>query len=112
MAICCTRCGEELTAPKFHDGRPYGFSCYEVITGGKKSKDKRRFVKVDPVDPIPETGYFSLRVSYQGKVYQIGGVLRDANGGLHSQLAEFGRDGEIYLVTHDRKGSPIWKSIP
>lgn len=111
MSCFCTRCGEELTAPKFHDGKPYGFSCYEVVTG-KKSKDKRKFVQVEPVEPLPEAKAFPLRVKHLGKVFYLGGTFRDTENKLHNSLAEFTDTGSVFMVTHDRKGSPIWKSIP
>lgn len=112
MAICCTRCGEELTAPKFHNGRPYGFSCYEVISG-KKSKDKRKFVHVELLEPLPEMKAFPLKVIYQGKVFHLGSTFRDlVENKPHNSLAEFGDDGSVFMVTHDRKGVPIWRSIP
>ena len=111
MAIFCTRCGEELTAPKFHNGKPYGYSCYAVITG-KKSQDKRQFVEVDLLAPLPELNYFPLVVRYQGKRYNLGGTFRDVAGKPHNSLAEFGADGQVYMVTHDRKGKCIWESLP
>lgn len=107
----CTRCGEELTAPKFHNGYPYGYSCYEIVAG-KKSKDKRQFVIAELIEPLPSSNYFPLTVSYNGKRYNLGTVLRDTEGKLHSPLAEFGSNGFIYMVTHDRKGKALWKSIP
>ena len=110
MSIFCSLCGEELTAPKFHNGKPYGYSCFAKITG-KKSRDKRQFVSASIAGDIPSTGSFPLTLEYNGKRYRIGCVLRDANGKLHSQLAEFGSDGSVYMVTHDRAGKPIWKNI-
>lgn len=43
----CARCGELLTAPTFHQGKPYGYTCYEVVTGLKAKKSKEKWIEVD-----------------------------------------------------------------
>lgn len=109
MACFCTRCGEELTSPKFHNGRPYGFVCYEKVAG-KKSSDKRQFVQVELVSELPAIRG-PVKVSYNNRTYNLGLCLRDTEGRLHSNLAEFGVDGDIFMVTHDRNGNQIWKNL-
>lgn len=110
MSIFCSCCGEEVTAPKFNNDLPYGYSCYEKLFG-KKPTDKRKFVEVKLVGEFPtEINYFPISVEYNGKRYRIQGVIRDTEGKLHSQLAVFG-ENSIYMVTHDKKGKAIWSSI-
>lgn len=111
MSILCTRCGEELTALKFHNGKPYGYSCHEIIAG-KKFNDKRQFVKIDEVigGTIEGISYFPLTVRYNNRNYYLGATYKDSNGKFHNQLAEFSDDGSIYMVTHNKKVQPIWKN--
>lgn len=109
MTTYCQRCGEELTAPKFHNGKPYGFSCYEVITG-EKPRDKRKFVEAEIFEQLPEK-HGSIRLKVSGKIYRLGGCFKDTSGKFHSTLAEFNENNtKAWLVTHDRKGNPIWGS--
>lgn len=70
MYILCARCGEELTAPKFFNGKPYGYSCYAVVAGKSAKKDKSQYVKVELVESFPDTQRFELIVSYKGKKIQ------------------------------------------
>jgi hypothetical protein len=108
MMCLCTRCGEELTAPKFYNGHPYGYSCYERVAGAKP-RDKRKFVKADTVE-IPAANTFELKLVVNGERYPIT-AYRDTNGKCHSSRAVFGDNGEVYLITHDRKGKPMWASF-
>ena len=108
----CTRCGEELTTPKYHNGYPYGYSCYEIVAG-VKSKDKRKYVQVELLAPLPDSPRFELIVQYQGKKYNLGIAYRSVDTGKpHNPLCFFASDNNIYMVTHDAKGKAIWKSIP
>lgn len=93
----CTRCGEELTAPKFYKGYPYGYSCYEIVAG-KKSKDKRQYVIVELTAPLPDSPRFELKVLYQGTRYNLGITYRDVNGRPHNRYAIFGADNNIYMA--------------
>ena len=104
----CNRCGEQLTAPKFHNGYPYGYSCYEIVAG-EKPRDKRKFAKADPAE-IPSSVRFNLKLIVNGKRYSIA-VYRDTQG----KLQTFGRaifcdNGDVYLVTHDQKGKALYKN--
>ena len=48
MDIQCHRCGEVITAPYFHEGKPYGYSCIKVVNPTvKKNKHKEHWVKAD-----------------------------------------------------------------
>lgn len=38
--IRCTCCQAELTAPQFHKGRPYGYTCITKVSGQKRTKVK------------------------------------------------------------------------
>jgi len=45
MNIVCHRCGEELTAPHFHNGKPYGWTCIKLVNpSAKKDKSANRWI--------------------------------------------------------------------
>lgn len=50
MNMHCHCCGEEITAPKFNAGNPYGWACYSKLFG--KSKQGVRYVPVEGVRVI------------------------------------------------------------
>lgn len=54
-AICCTLCGEQLTAPSFFKGQPYGWSCIEKVNPNKIKRSYQGEYK--------ETNYVILRGS-------------------------------------------------
>lgn len=46
----CALCGEFLTQPYFHNGKPYGYSCInKVLPVGKKAKKTDRFQKAEDI---------------------------------------------------------------
>ena len=46
----CALCGEFLTQPYFHNGKPYGYSCInKVLPAGKKAKKADRFQKAEGI---------------------------------------------------------------
>ena len=47
LGLTCTCCGADITAPKFWKGKPYGFSCYAVVSGEGKYKKGDTFAKID-----------------------------------------------------------------
>jgi hypothetical protein len=111
MSCYCTRCGEEITAPKFHNGKPYGYTCYEAVSGKKaKANDKSQYVKAEVVGELPEK-YGPVKVVYNGRTYHLGSCYRDCDGVLHGSLAIFNSENEVYMLTHDKKGKPLWKTI-
>lgn len=57
MNIVCHRCGEIITAPYFHDGKPYGYSCIKIVNpSAKKNKYKEHWVIADSHNLNPAGG--------------------------------------------------------
>lgn len=70
MCIHCNRCGEEITAPYWHDGKPYGWSCIRIVNPkAKKNKDKQHWVIADSSDLMPNAGKQFATAIYLGKKY-------------------------------------------
>lgn len=44
--LTCTCCGSDISAPKFKDGKPYGWACFGKLFGDKGAKPKK-FIPVD-----------------------------------------------------------------
>lgn len=47
LDLTCTCCGADISAPKFWKGKPYGFSCYAVVSGEGKAKKGDTFIKIN-----------------------------------------------------------------
>lgn len=57
MNIVCHRCGEVITAPYFHEGKPYGYSCIKIVNPTvKKNKRKEHWVIADSHNYNPAGG--------------------------------------------------------
>ena len=116
MTCYCHRCGEEITAPKFHNGYAYGYSCYEIVSGKRaRSSDKTKYVEVELITPISNDirRYDPLRVKYNDKTYNLGVVIKSANLNIfYGNRIVITEDGKVFMKTHDVKGQPFFKSIP
>lgn len=74
MGICkCNRCGEDLTAPYFFKGKPYGWTCIKIVNpGARKPKVKDNWVKAESVYTVLEGSKPDKRkvvATYEGKRY-------------------------------------------
>lgn len=47
--VNCASCGEELTAPKFYEGKPYGYSCIKKVCPSK-AKDLESYVSIGTLE--------------------------------------------------------------
>ncbi len=48
----CSCCGEEITAPKWNNNRPYGWKCFEKLFSGKVEKNTTSYKEVQLVKII------------------------------------------------------------
>lgn len=68
----CTTCGEPLTSPIFHLGKPYGWSCASKLFPTLKKPKKTNYVKAESfviTDGSIESGVFKIVAIYEGKKY-------------------------------------------
>lgn len=72
MAIIrCTCCQAELTAPQFHNGFPYGYTCIKKINPEQK-QTKTKYFSVDAYHVTQQTGTrFVMQVYRNGKWVQF-----------------------------------------
>lgn len=88
MPITCHRCGEHLTAPYFHQGHAYGWTCIKIVNPcAKKKKDKQHWVIADSHNLDSSIGK-QLVVAYaNGKRYKFYAFFDYDNGG-HTALSD------------------------
>ena len=73
MLCKCARCGEDLTAPHFFKGKPYGWTCIKIVNPtARKPKVKDIWVKSESVYTILECSNHTKRkviATYDGRKY-------------------------------------------
>jgi hypothetical protein len=74
MVCTCTACGEPLTAPIFHLGKPYGWSCASRIFPKLSKPKKVNYVIAESYEVIEgellSGARFIVRALYDGKRYR------------------------------------------
>jgi hypothetical protein len=81
MDIACHRCGEIITAPYFHEGKPYGYSCIKIVNPSVKKKQvKEHWVKADTHNYNPSGGKH-LVIAISGSVKRKSYVVTNIDTG-------------------------------
>ena len=97
MCIHCARCGEEITAPYFYKGRPYGWTCITFVNpSAKKEKNANRWIVPQSHNFDPLKGKQQVTIVHDGCKYVVS--IRFSNG-THYTLDRnimAGQDG-IYI---------------
>jgi len=91
MIVHCALCGEELTAPQFYKGKPYGWSCIKKVDPKAKKQTVQGFEKFTVVRPVVGREHI-LRcvVEYCGKKVMVTGeVHSDVLWVTKTQLKKF-----------------------
>lgn len=66
----CNRCGSELTAPQFFEGKVYGYECINHVNPGFK-KQKNKYVKCSSYEILSEQGVRKVfKISVNDTVYK------------------------------------------
>jgi hypothetical protein len=104
MCINCARCGEQLTAPYWHDGKPYGYSCIKIVSPSVKKKKHREYWQL-----AESHNYNSQLTNKQHVIAVISGkkyrflVLHDidkqVNVSIDTHYSIIGHDNNIYINT-------------
>lgn len=70
--ITCHRCGEHLTAPYFHEGHAYGYSCIKIVNPTVKGKKiKEHWVIADNHNLDQTIGKQLITAYYANKRYKF-----------------------------------------
>ena len=78
MTIHCELCGEELTAPQFFEGKPYGWSCIKKVNPAAKKTPLISFTEFmlqRPVIGRPER--LRCKVIYGKFLISVTGIIHD-----------------------------------
>lgn len=107
--IRCHRCGEELTAPYFHEGRPYGYSCIKIVNPStKRKKEKQHWVRAESNNlDISINKQFVISV-FNGRKYKALVLINSSN--KHVSLdgyCKIGAEGETYINLAAFKSYPF-----
>ncbi len=79
LGIKCTCCQADITAPQFHNGKPYGWTCILKVKPNAKRSKKSTWIKADE---IIETvvGLRIKRVAVLNGLKYVAMVLVGSNG--------------------------------
>lgn len=71
-SMTCTCCGAFITAPQFHNGKAYGWSCIKKVNPAAK-QSKVKFVAVEVVknNGVNYYGGLDLVIKYDNKVKAV-----------------------------------------
>lgn len=96
LCISCARCGEEITAPYFYKGRPYGWTCITLVNPSvKKEKSANRWIIPQSHNFDKSKGKQTVIITHEAHKY----VVNIRFNGLHYTLDKnvmVGEDG-IYI---------------
>jgi hypothetical protein len=82
----CHRCGELITAPYFHNGKPYGYSCIRLVNPSvKKVKDCSNWVAADSNNFNPDKKKQLVSALINNKRFSAL-VITDTTTGKHISL--------------------------
>lgn len=99
FGLTCACCGADITAPQFHNGKAYGWTCIKKVNPqAKQVKNSGVWVKADSLEVIPDKEGSSRGtvtalvngVKFSGITYGIGtnNDTRNIRGGLVRLLDE------------------------
>ena len=65
----CTRCGELVTCPYFYQGGVYGYTCINIVSGGKRRKHSLKLqelsiVSIETHDSVRYAGQKRVKVVF------------------------------------------------
>lgn len=49
IMFICSRCGETVTVPYFYKGGVYGYTCIDIVSGGKRKKQAFKLQELEVV---------------------------------------------------------------
>ena len=91
--IRCTCCQTELTAPQFHNGNPYGYTCIKKVDPARK-KSKVVYVECEAFKVVQAGQRNIVNVKVGGKWVQI-----VCYGDINSQTTTtYMQDGVLYVA--------------
>jgi hypothetical protein len=87
MNVLCHRCGEVITAPYFHEGKPYGYSCIKIVNPTiKKKQSKEHWVIADSHNYNPAGGGKQHITALAGNIKRQSYVVTNLATGSHVAL--------------------------
>ncbi len=105
----CHCCGADITAPQFHEGKAYGWSCINRVAPGKRRR-KLACVQADRVEITPEyrkAWLFGVMVAQR---LRIAAYPPDHPANAAAWLIS--ENGIVQLEVMGERGPvPAWKSI-
>lgn len=105
MLYKCSRCGEDVTAPARHNGKVYGYSCYKVVTGGKRITKKAKLSGIwVPADNVKIEGN-EIIAEFGGKRFK---EFHISGGAPAMQAQHITEDGYLCIF---REGREVWHGI-
>ena len=113
MTCFCQRCGEELTAPYFHKGQPYGYSCYEKIAGAKAKKSKEVWISCELSKPLSDhkLGEIIIVTINSGLKLNAGINIKGTDGNLSRLNVNLKlHDSGWWTRITDKKGVRLYKN--
>lgn len=96
----CSRCGELVTCPYFYQGGVYGYTCIDIVTGGKRRKHSLKLqelsiVSIETHDSVRYAGQKRVKVVF----HPLGFINKKACTWLEfSQDSGFFCDGRYFLI--------------
>jgi len=69
----CSRCGEDITAPYFFEGKPFGYTCIKIVNPFAKKKKKgakEHWVVAESHDFNPGIGKQQVTAMYDGRKHK------------------------------------------
>ena len=95
--LTCTCCGADITAPQFHNGLPYGYTCIKKVDPARK-QSKAKFYEVEGFKAVRERIQFGgERQKITLAVFTFKGNKYSANV-FASQMVE--QDGTVFVSEH------------
>lgn len=107
MAIIrCTCCQAELTAPQFHNGYPYGYTCIKKINPEQK-QTKIKYISVDAFKVVQQAGTrFVICVKFDGKWVQF--VCYGSTTSVEDRTSStFMQDGILFVDENTLKSKQL-----
>lgn len=119
--LICSCCGADITAPQFHNGKAYGYTCITKVSKQKRVKDAGYWVMADSVEFVPDSptvkrgklvamvkGIEFSCVSYDGvSSANINGGMVKLSNTLNGNSPVYS-DSAIFIKTEGGKVSEVW----
>lgn len=111
----CTCCQAEITAPQFHNGYPYGYTCIRKISNQKRNNTKYQPVGYEVLTTDKNTTRLIVRITAHGKsinavIYVSGDCPTIEKGKMQGYYYQ---DGILFMSEQRMKdyGLPLAKSV-